>query len=133
MYQTRKSADQFCILRERCILSIQSHVMSEYSNCNAMNCENHIILHIDYELYTIISYNLLILRPSCTMHRKRFKVNIRQVRIRSSCHEWFQRFKNGDFDVEDRHSGGKEKMQNWRHYLSKTRIKIKKNWPDHWE
>jgi len=26
--------------------------------------------------------------------------------------EWFQRFKNGDFDVEDRHSGGKEKMQN---------------------
>jgi len=22
--------------------------------------------------------------------------------------EWFQRFKNGDFDVEDRHSGGRE-------------------------
>ena len=22
-----------------------------------------------------------------------------------TCHEWFQRFKNGDFDVEDRHSG----------------------------
>ena len=48
------------------------------------------------------------------------------------CREWFQRFKNGDFDVEDRHSGGKEKMQNWRHYLSKTRVKIKKNWHDHW-
>ena len=27
-----------------------------------------------------------------------------------TCHEWFQRFKNGDFDVEDRHSGGKEKV-----------------------
>ena len=25
------------------------------------------------------------------------------------------------------------KMQNWRHYLSKTRVKIKKNWHDHWE
>ena len=24
--------------------------------------------------------------------------------------EWFQRFKNDDFDVEDRHSGGKEKV-----------------------
>jgi len=24
------------------------------------------------------------------------------------CREWFQRFKNGDFDVEDRHSGGRE-------------------------
>ena len=25
------------------------------------------------------------------------------------------------------------KMQNWRHYLSKTCVKIKKNWHDHWE
>ena len=24
--------------------------------------------------------------------------------------EWFQRFKSGDFDVEDRHGGGKEKI-----------------------
>jgi len=24
-----------------------------------------------------------------------------------TCREWFQRFKNGDFDVEDRHSGEK--------------------------
>ncbi|KAG5331210.1 TF3B factor, partial [Acromyrmex charruanus] len=27
-----------------------------------------------------------------------------------NCREWFQRFKNGDFDVEDRHSGGREKV-----------------------
>ena len=26
-----------------------------------------------------------------------------------SCREWFQKFKNGDFDVEDRHGGGREK------------------------
>ena len=25
------------------------------------------------------------------------------------------------------------KMQNWRQYLSNTRVKIKKNWHDHWE
>ena len=25
------------------------------------------------------------------------------------------------------------KMQNWRHYLSKTRVKIEKNWHDYWE
>jgi len=24
------------------------------------------------------------------------------------------------------------KMQHWRHYLSKTCVKIKKNWYDHW-
>ena len=27
-----------------------------------------------------------------------------------TCPEWFQRFKNSDFDVEDRHRGGKEKI-----------------------
>ena len=27
-----------------------------------------------------------------------------------TCREWFQRFKNGDFVVEDRHSGGREKV-----------------------
>ena len=27
-----------------------------------------------------------------------------------TCREWFQRFKNGDFDVDDRHDGGKEKI-----------------------
>lgn len=26
-----------------------------------------------------------------------------------TCREWFQRFKNGDFDVEDKHGGGREK------------------------
>ena len=28
---------------------------------------------------------------------------------RKTCRQWFQRFKSGDFDVEDRHGGGKEK------------------------
>ena len=52
-----------------------------------------------------------------------------------TCHEWFQRFKNGDFDVEDIAVEERRfsKVQNWRHYLSKTRVKIKKNWHDHWE
>jgi len=27
-----------------------------------------------------------------------------------TCREWFQRFKNGDFDIEDRHGGGREKV-----------------------
>ena len=54
-----------------------------------------------------------------------------------TCREWFQRFKNGDFDVSKTGITVEErmfsKMQNWRHYLIKTRIKIKKNWHDHWE
>ncbi|EGI67986.1 Mariner Mos1 transposase [Acromyrmex echinatior] len=27
-----------------------------------------------------------------------------------TCHKWFQHFKNGDFHVEDQHSGGREKV-----------------------
>ena len=53
-----------------------------------------------------------------------------------TCREWFQCFKNGDFDVEDRHSGGREKIfedAELEALLDKTRVKIKKNWHDHWE
>ncbi|GFW43372.1 mariner Mos1 transposase [Trichonephila clavipes] len=31
------------------------------------------------------------------------------IRERTS-REWFQRFKNGDFEVEDQHGGGREKV-----------------------
>jgi len=27
-----------------------------------------------------------------------------------TCRDWFQRFKNGDFDIEDWHDGGREKV-----------------------
>jgi len=27
-----------------------------------------------------------------------------------TCREWFQGFKNGDFDIEDRHDSGREKI-----------------------
>jgi len=27
-----------------------------------------------------------------------------------TCREWYQHFKNGDFDIEDRHGSGREKV-----------------------
>ena len=27
-----------------------------------------------------------------------------------SCHEWFQKFKNGEFDIEDKECGGRPKV-----------------------
>ncbi|GFY23747.1 mariner Mos1 transposase [Trichonephila clavipes] len=48
-----------------------------------------------------------------------------------TCREWFQRFKNCDFKVEDSMAVEERrfsKMQNWRHYLIKTRVKRNKNW-----
>ena len=48
--------------------------------------------------------------------------------------EWFQRFKNDDFDVEDRHSSGREKVfEDAELEALARRVKIKKNWHDHWE
>ena len=48
-------------------------------------------------------------------------------------HEWFQRFKNGDFDIEDRHSGGREKVFEDAELEALQDSKIKKNWHDYWE
>ncbi|EGI58779.1 Mariner Mos1 transposase [Acromyrmex echinatior] len=54
-----------------------------------------------------------------------------------TCREWFQRFKNGDVDIEDRHSGRREKIfkdAELEALLDQvTRVKIKKNWHDYWE
>ena len=49
-----------------------------------------------------------------------------------SCREWFQKFKNGEFDVEDKKCSGRPKVyekctQNWKHYWMKIRAKRKKN------
>ena len=30
--------------------------------------------------------------------------------MKKTCREWFQRFKSGDFDVEDQYGDGKEKI-----------------------
>ena len=45
-----------------------------------------------------------------------------------SCHEWFQKFKNGEFDIEDKERSRKcTKTRNWKHYWMKIRAKRKKN------
>ena len=48
-----------------------------------------------------------------------------------SCREWFQKFKNGEFDVEDKERSGRPKVtsktRNWKHYWMKIRAKRKKN------
>jgi len=47
-----------------------------------------------------------------------------------SCREWFQKFKNGEFDVEDKERSGRPKVtktRNWKHYWMKIYVKCKKN------
>ena len=40
-----------------------------------------------------------------------------------SCHEWFQKFKNGEFDIGDKETEGRKytKTRNWKHYWMKIR------------
>ena len=48
-----------------------------------------------------------------------------------SCREWFQKFKNGEFDVSKTKNVAESrkctKTRNWKHYWMKIRAKRKKN------
>lgn len=50
-----------------------------------------------------------------------------------SCREWFQRFKDGDYDVKDKERFGAPKkfMKSWKHYSLKIHIKRLKNCRNH--
>ena len=43
-------------------------------------------------------------------HRMLSSIYGEAVLSERTCREWFQSFKSSDFDVEDRHGGGKEKI-----------------------
>ena len=47
----------------------------------------------------------------------------------ATCRDWFQRFKNNDFKLEDKERSGAPKnlkTNNWRKYSMKTDLKIKR-------
>jgi len=46
-------------------------------------------------------------KSAAETHRMLSNIYGEAVISERTCGEWFQRFKNGDFDVEDRHSGGR--------------------------
>ena len=53
-----------------------------------------------------------------------------------TCREWFQRFKNCDFDIEDRHSGGREKVfedAELEALLEQDSCQNQEELHDHWE
>jgi len=49
-------------------------------------------------------------KSAAEAHRMLSNTNGETAISEGTCHEWFQRFKNGDFYIEDRHSGGREKV-----------------------
>lgn len=60
---------------------------------------------------------------------------VMSILVKERVREWFQRFKNGDFHVEYRHIGEREKVfEDYKALLNENScVKVKKNWHDHWE
>jgi len=53
-----------------------------------------------------------------------------------TCRDWFRRFKNGDFDVEDKERTGRSKSvedTELEKYSMKIHVKCKKNLHNHWK
>ena len=53
-----------------------------------------------------------------------------------TCREWFQRFKSGDFDIEDRHGGAKEKIFEdfeLEALLAEDSCQTQEEFQNHWE
>ena len=56
----------------------------------------------------IFCFNLK--KTATEAHQMHSSTNSEAALSERTCREWFQRFKSSDFDVEDRHGGGKEKI-----------------------
>ena len=49
-------------------------------------------------------------KSAAEAHRMLLNTYCEAVISERTCREWFQRFKNGDFDIKDRHSDGRKKV-----------------------
>ncbi|GFW59723.1 mariner Mos1 transposase [Trichonephila clavipes] len=49
-------------------------------------------------------------KSAAEAHRMLLKTSDEAAISERTCREWFQRFKNSDFEVEDQHGGGREKI-----------------------
>ena len=67
------------------------------------------------------------LKKSAAAHRLLVEAYGEAALSERSCREWFQKFKNGEFDVENKERSGRPKVRNWKHYWMKIRAKRKKH------
>ena len=62
-----------------------------------------------HHLWEVLIFCFNMKKSAAEVHRMLSNTYVRPLLVKE-CVERFQRFKNGDFDVEDRHSGGTEKV-----------------------
>ena len=61
-------------------------------------------------LREVLIYFFNIKKSAAEAHRMLSEAYGEALMSERTCREWYQRFKNGDFQVEDRHSGGRPKV-----------------------
>ena len=81
-------------------------------------------------LWELLIYFFNLKKSAAEAHRLLVETYSEAALSERSCREWFQKFKNGEFNIEDRErSGGRKctKTRDWKHYWIKIRAKRKKN------
>jgi len=81
-------------------------------------------------LQELLIYFFNLKKSAAEAHRLLVKAYGDAALSERSCREWFQKFKNGEFDVETKNvaEGRKRtKTWNWKYYWMKIRAKRKKN------
>ena len=81
-------------------------------------------------LRELLIYFFNLKKSAAEAHRLLVKVYDDAALSERSCREWFRKFKNGEFDVEDKERSGRPKVYKdaeLKHYWMKIRAKRKKN------
>ena len=81
-------------------------------------------------LQELLIYFFNLKKSAAEAHRLLVKAYGDAALSERSCREWFQKFKNGEFDVETKNvAEGRKctKTRNWKYYWMKIRAKRKKN------
>ena len=61
-------------------------------------------------LRELVIYFFNLKKSAAEVHRLLVKTYGKATLIERSCCEWFQKFKNGEFDIEDKERSGRPKM-----------------------
>ena len=81
-------------------------------------------------LQELLIYFFNLKKSAAEAHRLLVETYGEAVLSERSCREWFQKFKNGEFDIEAKNvAEGRKctKAQNWKHYWIKIHAKREEN------
>ncbi|GFW69541.1 aromatic-L-amino-acid decarboxylase [Trichonephila clavipes] len=108
-----RSLKLWFVLRMYGIEGLRKHIRAQVRL--AKEFEKYVETDNKFEIVTPVHLGLVCFRrkmkkSAAEAHRMLSNTYGEAAISKRTCREWFQRFKNGDFEVEDQHSGGREKV-----------------------